>query len=139
MISEQVAGWAASAARAAEAKGGQDTLVLDVGETLGILDAFVITSAANRRQVKAVAEEVELRLKAEAGLLPRHIEGLGQAEWILMDYGDLAVHIFGPEARDYYQLAKLWRDAPRLEWQRSEPGAAASDGPVPAVGPALRR
>jgi ribosome-associated protein len=114
---DQVRQWARTAARAAWGKGGDETVVIEVGEVLAITDAFVITSGRNTRQVKTIAEEVEARLKAEGGIRPLRIEGLGDSQWILIDYGDLVVHVFLDETREYYNLERLWSDAPRVEWE----------------------
>ena len=116
---DQVREWARSAARAAASKGGEDTIVLEVGKILAITDAFVITSGRNHRQVAAIAEEVEVQLKASAGISPLRTEGLQQAEWVLLDYGDFVLHAFLDETRTYYDLERLWSDAPRIEWEDS--------------------
>ena len=114
---DQVREWARTAARAASAKGGEDTVIIEVGLVLAITDAFVITSGRNGRQVKTIAEEVEARLKAEGGIKPIRVEGLGDSQWILLDYGDLVVHVFLDETREYYDLERLWSDAPRVAWE----------------------
>ena len=114
---DQVRQWARTAAGAASAKGGEDTVILEVGDVLAITDAFVITSGRNSRQVKTIAEEVETRLKADGGITPLRVEGLGDTQWVLLDYGDLVVHVFLDETRAYYDLERLWSDAPRLEWE----------------------
>jgi ribosome-associated protein len=111
--------WARTAARAAASKGGEDTIVLEVGRVLAITESFVITSGRNHRQVAAIAEEVEAQLKASAGIRPLRNEGLQQAEWVLLDYGDFVVHAFLDETRHYYDLERLWSDAPRIEWEDS--------------------
>lgn len=105
------------AARAAEAKSGRDTVVLAMQDVLGVTDAFVVTSGRNGRQVKTIAEEVERRVKEEAGRSPVQVEGLADARWVLIDYGDFLVHVFLDEAREYYDLEHLWADAPRVRWQ----------------------
>jgi ribosome-associated protein len=115
--SDQVRQWARAAARAASAKGGDGTVIIEVGEVLAITDAFVITSGRNTRQVKTIAEEVEARLKADGGISPLRVEGLGDTQWVLLDYGDLVVHVFLDETREYYDLERLWSDAPRLAWE----------------------
>ncbi len=114
---DQVREWARTAARAASAKGGEDTVIIEVGLVLAITDAFVITSGRNTRQVKTIAEEVEARLKAEGDIKPLHVEGLGDSQWILLDYGDLVVHVFLDETREFYDLERLWSDAPRVAWE----------------------
>jgi ribosome-associated protein len=107
------------AARAAASKNGQETVVLEVGEIISITDAFVITSATNVRQVRTIAEEVERKLKEEGATAPVQVEGLGDASWVLIDYGDFVVHVFLRETRAYYDLERLWSDAPRVQWEES--------------------
>jgi ribosome-associated protein len=115
--SEQVRDWARTAAQAASAKGGEETTIIEVGAVLAITDAFVITSGRNTRQVKTIAEEVETRLKADGGIAPLRVEGLGDSQWVLLDYGDLVVHVFLDETREFYDLERLWSDAPRVAWE----------------------
>ncbi len=105
------------AAAAADEKLGRDTVVLAMGELLGVVDAFVITSGRNVRQVRTLVEEVERRVKASSGRPPLRVEGLRDAGWVLMDYGDFVVHVFLDETRDYYDLEHLWSGAPRVRWQ----------------------
>jgi ribosome-associated protein len=118
--------WATTAARAASAKQGQDTVVLAVGDVLAITDAFVITSGTNPRQVRAVADEIELRVKESGGPAPRRIEGLDDARWVLMDFGDFVVHVFLDEVRDFYQLERLWGDAATWDWH-DDPAVASGE------------
>jgi ribosome-associated protein len=108
---------ASVAARAASAKKATDTLVLEVGAVLAITDLFVITSGANSRQVRTIAEEVEARVAQDSGRKPIRSEGLDDARWVLLDYGDFVVHVFLEEVRRFYDIERLWSDAPRLEWQ----------------------
>ena len=108
---------AVAAARAAAEKQGTDTVALEVGEVLAIVDWFVITSGRNERQVRTIAEEVEARLKADEGSRPLRKEGLDDARWVLLDYGDVVVHVFLDEVREYYSLERLWSDVPRLDWE----------------------
>ncbi|MGH9111261.1 MAG: ribosome silencing factor [Acidimicrobiales bacterium] len=104
------------AARAADAKGAHDVIVLEVGDVLVVADEFVIASASNDRLVKAIVDDVE-RLVAEAGYSkPLRVEGLNHRHWVLIDYGDVIVHVFLDETREYYELERLWGDVPRLEW-----------------------
>ena len=107
------------AARAAAAKNGTDTLVLEVGPIIGITEIFVITSGRNVRQVRTIAEEIEKQLKDAGQGGPIRIEGLSDASWVLLDYADFVVHVFREETREYYNLDRLWADAPRLEWDES--------------------
>lgn len=92
---------------------------------LVVADEFVVASAPNDRQVKAIVDEVE-RAVADAGHgKPLRAEGLDDRHWVLMDYGDVIVHVFLDETREYYELERLWGDVPRLEWAE----AAASPPP----------
>lgn len=107
------------AARAADAKGAHDVVVLEVGDVLVVADEFVIASASNDRLVKAIVDDVE-RLVAEAGFSrPLRVEGLDDRHWVLIDYGDVVVHVFLHETREYYELERLWGDVPRLEWAQT--------------------
>ena len=88
---------------------------------MGIVDAFVITHASNPRLVRAIVDEVKEQLLEHAGVKPRSVEGLDDMSWVLLDYGDLIVHVFLAETREFYGLERLWTDAPRIVWK----GAAA--------------
>jgi ribosome-associated protein len=108
---------AAAAAGAASEKQGSRIVVLDVGDIISITEMFVLVSASNTRQVRTIVEEIELALKASDGESPRAVEGLDDATWVLMDYGDVIVHVFFSETRDYYDLDRLWADAPIVDWE----------------------
>ena len=108
------------AARAAASKTDDPTVVLDVGDLLGITDHFVITSGSNVRQVRTIAEEVERLVRAQGGGSPRYVEGLDDARWVLIDYGQFVVHVFLDEARHYYNLERLWSDVPRVDQARPQ-------------------
>src|ERR1700675_1973497 len=96
-------------------KKAEELTVLEMEKGSGAFtDYFVLCSGTNPRQVQAIADEVELRLKA-AGLYPAHVEGYKQAEWILVDYVDFVVHVFAEKARKFYDLERLWKTAKRLE------------------------
>jgi len=105
------------AARAADAKLGQSTVVLAMGELLGVTDAFVITTGRNSRQVRTIAEEVEQRVREDTGRSPWAVEGQRELRWVLIDYGDFLVHVFHEEDRQYYDLERLWGDADRVDWK----------------------
>ncbi len=105
------------AARAAADKLGTDVVILDVGDIIGITEAFVLASGSNTRQVRTICDEVEFALKVEADLSPRSVEGLADASWVLVDYGVLIVHVFLTETREFYDLERLWSDAPRIDWE----------------------
>jgi ribosome-associated protein len=110
------------AAGAADEKLGNDTVVLAMGELLGVVDAFVITSGRNVRQVRTIVDEVERQVKEDGGPSPYRVEGLRDGSWVLMDYGDVVVHVFLQETRDFYDLEHLWAGAPRIRWQEEEAG-----------------
>jgi ribosome-associated protein len=113
------------AARAADEKLGEATVILAMGELLGVTDAFVITHGRNSRQVRTLVDEIERRVKEAEGRSPRAVEGLRDLRWVLMDYGDFLVHIFHEETRPYYDLEHLWGDAPRVAFDdgRRRPAA----------------
>src|SRR5271163_4668652 len=95
-------------------KKAEELTILEMEKGSGAFtDYFVLCSGTNPRQVQAIADEVELRLKAE-GLRPAHVEGYKQAEWVLVDYVDFVVHVFSENARKYYDLERLWKSAKRL-------------------------
>jgi ribosome-associated protein len=110
---------AATAAESADAKLGHETVVLAMTELFGVVDAFVITSALNSRHVRTLVEEIERSVKEAHQLAPVRVEGLADATWVLMDYGDFIVHVFLQETREYYDLEHLWSGAPRVEWGRT--------------------
>lgn len=114
---------AVAAARAASTKTLDETVVLDVGQVIGITDLFVITSGRNDRQVRAVVDEVTMTLK-RLGASPLRREGGGDATWVLLDYGDFIVHVLGSEARDFYGLERLWSDAERVDWEAAATSTA---------------
>ncbi len=103
------------AARAADEKKATDILVQDVRELVSITDYFVIVTAANSRQVEAIIDEIEDALREQARIKPSHTEDSRDGSWSLLDYGDVVVHVFMPEAREYYRLEELWNDAPTID------------------------
>ena len=113
---------ATAAARAAAAKQGEDVVILDVRDLIVITDYFVIATGTSERQVRTIVEEVEKALRAR-GVRPIRREGEVDARWVLLDFVDVVVHVFGQAEREYYDLERLWRDAPRIVWEE-EPGVA---------------
>ena len=101
------------AARAASDKLATDILAFDVSEQLAITDAFVLASASNDRQVKAIVDEVEEKLR-EAGSKPIRREGQREGRWVLLDYGEIVVHVQHEEERAFYALERLWSDCPAI-------------------------
>ncbi len=104
------------AARAADDKKGEDVRVLRVGDVLGITEYFVIASASNRRLVKTLVDHIEEIVRAELGRSPRRAEGVAEQQWVLVDYGDVVVHVFTDEVRAYYEIERLYRDVPTVDW-----------------------
>jgi ribosome-associated protein len=92
-----------------------DVVELDLRGVLGYTDYFVICSGGTDRQTKAIHDRISEGMKKQHGILPRRVEGLAESRWILMDYLDVIVHIFTPDARDYYRLEQLWGEAPSRE------------------------
>ena len=104
-LAETIAGLAAD-------KKAADVVELDVRAVLNYTDFFLVCSGNTARQTKAIHDAIHQTLKDHHGLLPRRVEGLREARWILMDYLDVVVHIFTPEARDFYRLEALWGEVP---------------------------
>jgi ribosome-associated protein len=100
------------AAQAAAGVKAEDVKVLDMHELVTYTDYLVLCTGRNVRLTKRIADEVAFKLKQEEGLLPAGTEGVGGGEWVLVDYLDFMVHVFTPEARDFYRLDVLWKRAP---------------------------
>ncbi|RDV46551.1 ribosome silencing factor [Leifsonia sp. ku-ls] len=111
------------AAAAADAKGGEDLVALDVSGPLPLTDAFLLVSGRVERNVVAIASEVEDRLN-EAGVKTLRREGKAEGRWVLLDFGDLVVHVFHEEDRMYYALERLWKDCPTLPLELPVHGVA---------------
>jgi ribosome-associated protein len=97
-------------------------VILEVGDVLVVADEFVIASASNDRLVKAIVDDVERAIDDAGFGKPLRVEGLDDRHWVLVDYGDVVVHVFLDETRDYYELERLWSDVPRIAW--AEPAAS---------------
>ena len=104
------------AAKALDSKKGVGINILKLPDQAVIADCFVIATGTSSTHIKALADEVEFQLLEQAGVKPGHIEGFGNASWILLDYGTVIIHIFTKEARDFYNLERLWNDAEKLEF-----------------------
>jgi len=105
---------AVAAARAAADKQGERVVVLDVRELIVITDYFVISSGTSQRQVRTIVEEIE-RAMRDLGRKPIRREGVEDWRWVLLDFFDVVIHVFADEEREFYDLERLWRDAPRVE------------------------
>jgi ribosome-associated protein len=122
------------AVAAAADKKANDILVLDVSEQLVITDCFVLASAPNERQVQAIVDEVEEKLR-EHGVKPRRREGHREGRWVLLDFADVVVHVQHTEEREFYGLERLWKDCPRIEFpELTEPPADADARGADAAG-----
>ena len=108
------------AARAADDKQGVDTIVLSVAAVLAITELFVVTSAANRRLVRTIADEIEHQVRERFGRAPVRVEGISEMQWVLIDYGDVVVHVFLDEIRRFYEIERLYRDAPVVPWREQD-------------------
>ena len=102
------------AVRAAQDRKAVNLTVLDVGKVCSFADYFVICSGTSSRHTRAISDAIQEELKKKLDLLPAHLEGYAQSEWILLDYFDFVVHIFSEKAREFYDLERLWKMAPRL-------------------------
>lgn len=91
--------------------------MLDLSELLVVTDVFVIASGTSNRHVRTLSDEVEAQLKAESDRAPLRREGREHSHWVLLDYGDVVVHVFDQETRDYYELERLWADAPVIDYE----------------------
>jgi ribosome-associated protein len=108
-----------AAARAAASKKAEDILILDVAALIGITDHFLICTGNTERQVRTIAEEVQSKLREE-GIKPYRTEGEREGRWVLLDYLDFVVHVFHAEEREFYQIERLWQDAPVVVFDEGE-------------------
>ena len=107
----------------ADSKKAEDVVALDMRGLVAYTDFLVICTARSERQARAIVDEVRVRVKRDAGLLPGGVDGGGEAGWTILDYLDCVLHVFTPDARERYGLEELWRDAPRLEVDLGAPEA----------------
>ncbi|REJ80001.1 MAG: ribosome silencing factor [Acidobacteria bacterium] len=127
--------WLDVAVDAAADRKAIDLKLLDLRGKCDYTDFFLICSGRSDRQVAAIAESIDERLRGE-GQKPLHIEGMGQGRWVLLDYADLVVHVFDPPTRDFYRLERLWSDAPvlrEIEGDGSSPAQAGVGGAAEAA------
>lgn len=105
------------AARAADDKQGSNILVLNVGDVLAITEMFVVVSASNSRQLRTIANEVTAKIREESDRPLLRSEGMAEQQWVLLDYGDVVVHIFSEDIREFYEIERLYQDVPVVNWQ----------------------
>ena len=118
---------AVCAAHAAADLKASDVIVIDVGDVLSITGYFVIAGGSNPRQVRAIVDDVEAKVKAAFGRSPLRIEGVREQQWTLIDYGDVVVHVFLDSVREFYEIERLYRDAPRVDWEQLSPTGTSAD------------
>jgi len=117
MRSAEAEAIAVTAARTADDKKAERTLVLFVGDVLSITEYFVITSASNRRLVRTVVDEIETVVRETHCRSPLRVAGVAEPPWLLIDYGAAVVHGLSDESRTYYEIARLYRDVPKIDWE----------------------
>jgi len=105
------------AARAADDKQGSNILVLNVGDILAITEMFVVVSASNSRQLRTIANEITAKIREESDRPLLRSEGMAEQQWVLLDYGDVIVHIFSEDIREFYEIERLYQDVPVVDWQ----------------------
>ncbi len=110
-------------------KKGSDIVLLDVEKSFFLSDVFVIATGSSRPNVQALADHVEERIGEEFGVKPLRVEGRTEGEWVLVDFGDIIVHLFQASAHEYYSLERLWGDASRIKWE--EPVVTDADFHLP--------
>ncbi len=103
-------------ARAADDKQASDIVVLPVGDVLAITEYFVVASASNPRQVRAITDAVLVSVREQTGRGPLRSEGVGEQQWVLVDYGDVVVHVFSEEQRRFYEIERLYKDVQAVDW-----------------------
>ena len=108
---------AAIAARAANDKQGSNIVVLNVGDILAITEMFVVVSASNSRQLRTIANEITAKIRDESDHPLLRSEGMSELQWVLLDYGDVVVHIFSEEIREFYEIERLYQDVPVVDWR----------------------
>lgn len=115
---------ARAAAAAIDDKKGEDIILLDLSGLLVVTDVFVVASGTSNRHVKSLVEDAEEALRG-LDRRPLRREGVDHGEWVLLDYGDVVIHVFDRQTRAYYELERLWADAPHIDFERSSSAAEA--------------
>jgi ribosome-associated protein len=116
MIDREARDLAIAAARFGDALKASDIVVLQVGDVLALTEYFVVMSASNKRLVDALVDEIEARVRDATGRSPVRVEGARENQWVLIDFGDVIVHVFLSEIRDFYEIERLYTDVPKVDW-----------------------
>jgi len=124
MIADESLALARIVATAIDDKLGSEIVIIPVGEVLGITEFFVVSSGSNSRQVRAICDAVLDKVRTETGRSPLRSEGAGEQQWVLIDYGDVVVHVFADEARRFYEIERLYKDVAPVVWH---PGTGTVD------------
>jgi len=103
----------------ADAEHGSDVIVLEVGDVLSVTEYFVIVGASNRRLVRNLVDEIEVQTRQQTGRSPLRSEGVRENQWVLVDYGDVVVHVFLAEVREFYEIERLYTDVPKIDWSNA--------------------
>ncbi len=128
MIDQEALELAVVTASIADHEHGNDVLVFSVGDVIAIAEYFVVVSASNRRLVKTLADRIEEQAREATGRSPRSVEGASEQQWVLIDYGDVVVHVFLAEIREFYEIERLFTDVPKVDWRPAElPGRPSAD------------
>lgn len=125
-VSEESVELAVSACQAADDKKAEDLTILEVGDILGVTEVFAVVTAGSDRQLKAIVDAIEERLRDEHQRKPRRSEGTPASGWMLLDFEDMVCHLFSREQRSFYALDRLWADVPRREPLTGEPLPSAT-------------
>ena len=121
MIDDDARNLAIAVARAADDAHATDILIFHVGDVLAVTEYFVIVGASNRRLVNAIVDSVEAAMKSQLDRAPLRVEGIREQQWVLADYGDVVVHVFLEEIRDFYEIERLYTDVPKIDWAPTSP------------------
>jgi ribosome-associated protein len=118
VVDEEARDLAVLIAQIADEKQGSDIVVLQVGDVLGVTEYFVVMGASNRRLVRTLVDEIETQTRERVGRPALRSEGVREQQWVLIDYGDVVVHVFLAEIREFYEIERLYLDVPKIDWQR---------------------
>ena len=114
------------AAQTAADNKGQEITILDMRKVTPIFDFFVIATGTSRRQIHTIVEEIDATLR-RVGDARMGVEGYESSKWVVQDYGDVVIHVFDPDTRDYYKLEELWSDAPKMDWENESEVTVADE------------